>query len=220
MRKVLAISALLASTGLAGAADIPARVPVRTPAAAPVAVSYVDNWTGCHIGINGGYGWGSLVIDVGGADVSVNGFDGAVAGGQIGCLYQMNSFVIGIEGDGQWSDLNRVDAGVTYGMNWFATARGIVGFAVNNVLFYGTGGYAHLGFKAEQGALSESSNRGGWTAGGGVKRAFGNWAIGAEYLFIQSFNEDVFGTDVRAQAHIARAKLEYRFGGGPVVARY
>lgn len=239
MRKILTITALLATTSLAGAADIPARVPVRTPAVAPVAVSYAYNWSGCYIGVNGGYGFGSAVAEFGGVTSTENGFDGGLAGGQVGCNYQAGQFVFGLEVDGQWANLEKSltgflgVAGLTYTReaNWFVTARGRAGFAANNVLFYATGGYAHIGTKQTLsfGALSVSENdsRGGWTVGGGLEFGFGQWSLKGEYLYIRSFDRDtvfvgppaVTFTDY-VQAHVARVGLNYRFGGGPVVARY
>ena len=52
---------------------------------------------------------------------------------------------------------------------------------------------------------------------------FGAWSVKGEYLYLRSFDKDfVFGvtfTD-RVEAHIARLGFNYRFGGGPVTARY
>ena len=58
---------------------------------------------------------------------------------------------------------------------WVATARGRVGYAFNNLLFYGTGGYAAAGVgqgiydNAHNMLASTSSTRSGWTAGGGLR---------------------------------------------------
>ena len=59
------------------------------------------------------------------------------------------------------------------GVEWFGTVRGRLGYAVDRVLFYGTGGFAYgegrrvpVGFNGSSGGL-----RAGWTAGGGVEFA-------------------------------------------------
>jgi outer membrane immunogenic protein len=108
-----------------------------------------------------------------------------------------------------------------------ATLR--VGFAANNALFYATGGYAHIGTETSASFLdvtaTERDNRGGWTVGGGIELGFTpNWSLKAEYLYIRSFDEDItfFGVPIgwRLETHVARIGLNYRFGGGAVVARY
>ena len=56
MKKAFAgVSAYLAATMTAFAADLPARVPMP---AAPVAVPVVFDWTGCYLGVEGGGNWG------------------------------------------------------------------------------------------------------------------------------------------------------------------
>ena len=85
---------------------------------------------------------------------------GFVGGGQIGCNYQMNSFVLGVEADAQYTGMR---AAVTrsrsatpmavghhrsrqhldlFESNWLATFRGRAGFTTGPVLFYITGGAA------------------------------------------------------------------------------
>jgi outer membrane immunogenic protein len=114
-----------------------------------------------------------------------------------------------------------------------ATARGRFGYAVNNLLFYATGGYAAAGAEASvrdntTNALlaSATSTRSGWTAGGGLEWGFApNWSAKFEMLYMK-FNSVTFNT-VQAEGPrtvplddtIARAGINYRFGG-PVVARY
>jgi outer membrane immunogenic protein len=83
------------------------------------------------------------------------------------------------------------------------------------------------------GRATDSSTRVGWTAGAGVQyAAWGNWAIGAEYLHYDLGNINLTAVDTRFAApsptlfgkaeisgDIVRGTLTYRFGG-PVVARY
>jgi outer membrane immunogenic protein len=132
--------------------------------------------------------------------------------------------------------------------NWLGTVRGRLGFtAGSNWLIYGTGGLAYGEVKhslietlvaPNQGRFrtaSESRIGVGWTAGAGVEWGFGNWSVGAEYLYVDlgsstitqgaTTNLVVFPADTTSfsdTSHIVRAKLNYRFGfgAGPLVARY
>jgi outer membrane immunogenic protein len=85
--------------------------------------------------------------------------EGGFGGGQIGYNWQMTNWVFGLETDIQGADIGRTSTvnfpggggivpSVSIGrdhIDWFGTARGRVGVAVNNVLFYGTGGFAYGG---------------------------------------------------------------------------
>ena len=139
-------------------ADLPRKAPAIAPAA-PIALS----WTGFYVGVHAGYSWGrwdgDLTFDPGTGPIVV--FDpshrkidanGWLAGGQIEFNYQVNSFVFGLEADASWTNLkgsgsfNTIPGDVNWAienrLDWFGTVRGRVGFAVNNFLFYGTGGVA------------------------------------------------------------------------------
>ncbi len=85
-------------------------------------------------------------------------------GGQVGCDWQSRSLVFGVEGDVNWSGLNRSvftsfpaidplslpgltgfalrNETINQSVDWFATLRGRAGFAANTTLFYMTGGVA------------------------------------------------------------------------------
>ncbi len=219
--------ALLSGT-VVQAADLPQRVPA--PVRAPVVAAPLGyNWTGFYIGANGGYGWAALGFSDGNATADVGDLKGPFAGGQIGFNYQTGMFVFGIEVDGQWADIKQSESAIgltaTVAVDYFLTARGRVGIAADNFLFYGTGGYAHGGLKLSVTdgftTLSSSGNRGGWTAGGGAEVGFGNASVKLEYLYLQTFDEDL-GGGVTGNVHVHTVKLglNYRFGGGPVVARY
>ena len=107
-------------------------------------------------------------------------------------------FVFGVEVDGQWASIKESftvpPLTFTDKITYFFTARGRLGVAAQNILFYGTGGYAHVGAKSEVtngvATLSISGDRGGWTAGGGAEFGFGNASLKLEYLYIQTFDKD------------------------------
>ena len=147
----LTLSVAIMAFGLnaASAADMPLKA---RPAPPPPLIS----WTGCYVGIEAGGAWGrgSVVADTGAvAGTSVTGIhpSGGLAGGTFGCNYQTQNFVFGIENDISWSglsgsagDLSPFNTTFSHGVstNWLDTLRGRAGIAVNNALFYVTGGAA------------------------------------------------------------------------------
>jgi len=230
LRSLVMAAVLLGGVGVAQAADLPQRAPA--PAPAVVVAVPVYNWTGFYIGANGGYGWAGVSASSGGLTVDGGDLKGPFAGGQVGYNFQSGMFVFGVEFEGQWANIKESYGafGLTFTdkINYFFTARGRLGVAAQNFLFYGTGGYAHGGVKSEVTdgftTVSVSGDRGGWTAGGGVEAGFGNVSVKLEYLYMQTFDKDetVFGVPVTWNVHVHTVKLglNYRFGGGPVVARY
>jgi outer membrane immunogenic protein len=223
-RVVIATLASIGCTASAFAADLPAR---RAPPAPYIAVP-VFTWTGFYAGVNAGYGFsdnnrngvgtftatpGSLSGPLAGyTGVVTNGFgdrnnDGFVGGGQIGYNYQIGNWVIGLEADAQWADMNHDRRGsfVTLtppvagfvggrnadlgGIDWFGTVRGRVGYAWDRLLVYGTGGLAYGGADDHDdtfGFRGRSDDiRTGFTAGGGVEYAFTpNWTAKIEGLYV------------------------------------
>ncbi len=217
---VLALT-IIAPMGVASAADMA----VKAPPPPPMAPAPYFNWTGFYVGGNVGGGWANTDFSGTATDLGVtstfsgtNNYSGVLGGGQIGANYQFtNNWVIGIEADVDWASLSNTAsvctfaAGVTTGcasnnnkIDDFGTVRGRFGYAANNVLFYGTGGWAwantttsaalncagtgcpttSLAFTG--GATSASATPSGWTAGGGVEWAFTrNWTLRAEYLHLQ-----------------------------------
>ncbi len=83
---------------------------------APVIVEPGYNWTGFYVGLNGGYSWGRANTNISGVSPLAPLFpvaafapfgrnvDGGIAGGQIGYNWQIDPrWVLGLEGDAQWS---------------------------------------------------------------------------------------------------------------------
>ena len=155
---------LLATSAMA--ADLPR----KAPPVAPVQSVQPISWTGFYVGAHAGYSWGrsdgDLTFDPGGGPIEV--FDpanrtidahGWLAGGQIGFNYQLNSFVFGLEADASWTNLKGSGSfntapgdfnwAIESRLDWFGTVRGRAGVAVNNFLFYATGGVAFGQSKAD-----------------------------------------------------------------------
>jgi outer membrane immunogenic protein len=178
--KSLLLAVLSASTILCGAASA-ADMPVMAPA--DVTVAGYD-WSGAYIGIHGGYAWG----ETDGDDPVDGDLEGFVIGGQVGYNWMLgDSFLIGLEGDGSFSDQNVTDGG-EYDVDYLATIRGRLGFAFDRFLVYGTGGAAFAGAEF----TGDDIDFFGWAAGGGVEYAItDNISFGVEYLHYD-FGEEEF----------------------------
>jgi outer membrane immunogenic protein len=190
MKKALLTAVSLVALGMAPAfaADLPA----RTYTKAPVAVAAINNWSGFYLGAMGGY----AKEDAAFAPVS-----GGFAGGTIGYNWQTGPVVFGLEADAAWADLNStatIPGLVTASakVQDLGTVRGRVGYAFDQVLLYGTGGYAWADTKLSATVLglsaSESHVLNGWAAGAGVEVMFApKWSVKAEYLY-RSFGSQNF----------------------------
>src|SRR5688572_28790842 len=127
---------------------------------APAQAQVRNPWNGLYVGLNGGYGWQDLNGTFDGGDVATNlsGIDlnGAIVGGQLGYNYQSGQFLLGIEGDASTlangSD-NITGPGTpgaaTFGadMNYLASIRGRLGWAINDWLLYGSVGWGFSRFE-------------------------------------------------------------------------
>jgi len=183
MKKALLTAVSLVALGMAPAlaADLPARAYTK----APVAVAPIYSWTGFYLGAMGGYAE-----------------KGGLAGGTIGFNWQTGGLVLGVEADGAWSNAKpnltgAAVAGLTFDdrVNSMGTVRGRVGYAFDQVLVYGTGGYAWMDNKVTisgiGGTFSNSQVLNGWAAGAGVEVMIApKWSVKAEYLYRRFGNQD------------------------------
>jgi outer membrane immunogenic protein len=194
------------SAGSAADMGLPLKAP--PPAAAPF------SWTGCYAGLQFGGGAQTdgftqgtdFEIDSIGGN-GANGL-GVIAGGQIGCNYQISQLVVGIEGDGVWSSIQNTNnftfgTGVdTEGLqlrarnNWDADIALRVGAAFDRLLIYAKGGVAWGGFNFREtftccGAtptsevINGNDTLPGLLIGVGMEYAFFlNWTAKIEYNYI------------------------------------
>jgi outer membrane immunogenic protein len=163
----------------------------------------------------------------------MNGF-GWNGGALVGWNYQMDSFVMGIEGDwalGEHVAQNHEPAELTdLEFNNIATLRARLGWALDDTLIYATGGVAFVDskffspdFPAGSGFFAEDSAwLTGWVIGGGMEHAFSDRISGrleysymslpdAEYQLVNGVNTaDV--TQSFDGIHTIRAGLAYNFG--------
>jgi outer membrane immunogenic protein len=199
----VAALALLTIPMTASAADMRVKAPPPAPVPPPF------SWTGFYIGGNIGGAWAhrnetdtlfGLTFDDGNNNNGV-----FIGGGQVGLNYQVNNFVIGVEGDFDWASNNN-NTGVavviptvgtfqvTANNRWISTLAARFGVAYDRVLFYGKAGGGWVGADSftvtnlATGASitgSNSNTDSGWLVGGGLEWAFAdNWSARVEYDFL------------------------------------
>jgi outer membrane immunogenic protein len=214
---------------LAGVVIISASTAAMAADLAPVPVAY--DWSGFYLGLNAGAAWNNSNVDIDdgvGGVFSLDGDDTVFTGGaEAGYNWQMDSFVMGVETDFNYLGFDQEEDfgggnSLDIEADWFGTFRGRLGFAADNLLFYGTGGvaYGHGDVEActtADGCNSESNVNWGWTVGAGMQYAFDqSWILGAEYLYVDLGNPDVdCGAACSGDADVAfsvvRAKLDFKF---------
>lgn len=217
--KGVLVWAILVATPFANATAAPMLVKAPPPPAA-------FSWAGFYIGANAGGTWGNMAPGFADSDIGnyltfgagqttnlglVNSVGtmsfsngGAIVGGQIGYLWQLNAIVFGGEADLQYFNPKGLGAhvgaysdGVPFAFNestsgsWLATFRARIGVPVNHFLFYVTPGIAvaRLSFNSSfadaetspprvsaglASNLSSTQTRFGPAIGGGIEYAFNN----------------------------------------------
>lgn len=226
MRKILfggvALTALAAAFP-SFAADLP-------PYSAPppyYAPMPVFSWSGLYFGVNGGYGFGTFM---GGGTAPFGSADAGVFGATAGYNYQIDNFVLGIESDIDWtgfkSSKTYLPGPITESaqLDDLWTVRGRLGYAINNVLLYATGGYAggmirtHLTDPTLPGGTTFSSTtyNNGFAIGGGLEYAFNNVvSVKSEYLYTSLDRQSIFRgphlTTAALNESLVRAGLDIHF---------
>jgi outer membrane immunogenic protein len=199
--RFLAIGFLALASHAATAADL---MPYNQPM--PARGTF---WQGPYLGANLGYQWGSVTR-------SPNDPSGVTGGIQGGYNWQIGQFVFGGETDLQLSDADDRFAGWKFSNPWFGTLRARGGYAMNNILLYGTLGLAYGTLRMQDLAtgIDESRTSIGWAGGAGIEVALtSNWSAKAEYLYVdlnnRSFN--LTGTNHGIDSSVLRFGVNYRF---------
>jgi outer membrane immunogenic protein len=196
--------AVAMATASAQAADLP-RGQYR-PYAPPPAMA-VYSWMGPYLGANLGYQWGETTNN----PTEPSGIAGGL---QAGYNFQTGQFVFGGEADIQLSGAEDTFAPWKFSNPWFGTVRGRAGVALNNILFYATGGLAYGNLRGEVGGLTENRTGLGWTAGLGMEVGLTpNWSAKVEYLYVDLTDRSytVTGTDNGLESNLLRFGVNYRF---------
>jgi outer membrane immunogenic protein len=199
-------AALIAAcwTASAQAADLP------YGSRAPYTVNQPLNmysWAGPYLGGNIGWAWGSV-------DNNLTRPSGFVGGAQAGYNWQTGPWVFGVEGDIQATGASDTFAPWKFSNPWFGTLRGRAGYALNNILFYGTAGLAFGELSGQTFGFTETHTNAGWTAGLGAEFAFApNWSAKLEYLYVDLNDSNFLITGVQNgyRFGLLRAGVNYHF---------
>jgi outer membrane immunogenic protein len=165
------------------------------------------SWAGPYLGANLGYSFGDVSNNI----TKPAGFSGGVQGGY---NWQSGAFVFGAEGDLQFTTADDTFAPYKFSNPWFGTIRGRVGYAMNNVLLYGTGGLAFGELHGENLLRTESHTNPGWTVGAGAEFAFApKLSAKVEYLYVNlsSSNFAITSTSNSYNFGVIRAGINYHF---------
>ncbi len=167
------------------------------------------SWAGPYLGGNLGYDWGTVDNN----PTKPSGFEGGVQAGYN--WQQPGPWVFGVEGDIEATGAADTFAPWKFSNPWFGTLRGRAGYALNNVLFYGTGGLAFGELRGETFGLSETHTNAGWTLGVGAEVGLApNWSAKIEYLYVDLADSKfttITGISNGAQFGLVRAGVNYHF---------
>ncbi|MGV3490948.1 MAG: outer membrane protein [Devosia sp.] len=229
MKAALILGALAASAGAASAADlIVDPIQYTEPMMAPA-----FDWSGFYAGVHAGYGWGTQTDDQ--SDLFPGGtpapsptitifaadefdVDGFIGGVHAGFNAQMDQFVLGVEGDVDWTGIGGgMDATYPDGDGgealrslsldslWQASLRARAGLVVDErTLFYATGGIAFAQAEltvedisetpGDPSSSSDTAMHTGWTVGLGAEHAFTDTVLGRAELRYTDFGLQTYDT--------------------------
>ncbi|THD61926.1 MAG: porin family protein [Bradyrhizobium sp.] len=216
------------------AADLPTQQQVYV---SPPVVAPIYNWTGIYLGANAGYGFGKQdPLGLFSDDFSAFNYklSGGMIGGTLGAQIQSGHVVMGLEGDIDWTSMSGVGTGpvvkagflegsatIASKVSIIDTLRTRIGYAQDNLLFYGTVGVAltnntsaftqTVGFTCNTGVVactSKSDWHAGLAAGAGIEYGWTpNLSTKLEYLWVGA------GAANTLYENMVRVGVNYRFGG-------
>ena len=212
---------IAASVSFATASDLPSK---KTTPQAPVVSA---PWTGFYVGVNGGYSFQNNIRATDNADGSItklNGSSGYIVGGQIGYDHQIQSIVIGVSADLDYSSAKKtfhpagssVNYRATTSSDYVGSLRARFGYLLTpDLLGYLTVGGAmnHIKLKDTESG-SQSKGYYGYVVGAGLEyRVTKNISSFAEYRYYgyQEKNLSTFAAKSKPDNSEIRIGLNYRF---------
>jgi outer membrane immunogenic protein len=155
-------------------------------------------------------------IGVGFGEAGPNNTQGFMAGVQAGFNFTADKLVLGVEADVMLTGINAKSYTYTFTQKWLASGRLRLGYQLNSILLYGTGGIAGSTMNFSNFGLSESTNLGGWVAGAGAEMfVTQNISVRGEYLYyslgqaqFMTLSGPVLATTT---TNIVRAGVNYKF---------
>jgi outer membrane immunogenic protein len=210
----------------------------------------VYDWTGFYVGGFGGYAFGNQNLNNATGPAGFANFTsnwethGAFGGGEAGYNWQLGNVVFGIEADGAGSNIQgRNNFGLTdvngapmddfNKLKWVASVRARGGIAVDRLLLFFDGGWAfgdiaHTNTVAGGAVDQFTVHRSGLAAGGGIAYAITDNLIGkVEYRYydLGTYHRDTplntaIPYNVANTYSTVLLGLDFKFGGGTVVAKY
>jgi outer membrane immunogenic protein len=214
------------------------------PFKARPAVPTVYDWTGFYIGGFGGYAFGNHNLNnalgpAGFADFTANWEShGAFGGGEIGYNWQSGNLIFGIEADGagsgiQGNDNFAIGANDANKLKWVGSLRARGGIAVDRLLLFFDGGWAvgdiqHTNTNPGVGVDQFTAHRNGLAAGAGIAYAMTDNIIGKfeyRYYDLGTYRRDaptngVLPYNVANTYSTVLLGLDFKFGGGSLIAKY
>lgn len=162
-------------------------------------------WTGCHVGVQLGYAVDTTAMET--VQLFSTNPQGVTFGGNVGCDVQMQSFVLGVFGDIDWSSASAststsqfLGTSASLDMDYMWTIGGRFGYLVTpSTLLYGTIGYTQASMSDIKGqvlalpVVGQFGNANGLSLGGGIehKIANGPWSLKLEYRYTKLGDENV-----------------------------
>jgi outer membrane immunogenic protein len=238
MRRIVFSAVALASLSLpVCAADLPPQGPVA------LAPAPVYDWTGLYLGaqIGGEFGTGSYSVPLTGASHTISN-SGVFGGGFAGYSYQINSIVLGLQGEFNGSGVSgsvnpALGDTIKARQEWLASIDGRLGYGFNQFLVYAIGGVAFSELKHNyinrlDVDFGFSNTRTGFDVGGGVEYALTpNWTARLEYRYYDfgetsyaavqgPFGGTLYAHNLKQTDNSVRIGLAYKFGAPAVVAKY
>jgi outer membrane immunogenic protein len=217
MKLGLATAMLVSAPTISDAIDA-----VRGPAYGPAPPIFGYYWTGFYGGGHLGVGWS-------------DGASGFLGGGQAGFNYQINKWVLGVEGQFSGTSIkDNVNATFVFpgaiatahaetSLDWVSTLAPRFGYAFDRWLVYGKvgGAWAHASANLSANVISPgvgggiagtvTQNVSGWMLGIGTEYAlWNNWTAKMEYNMMDFGSDSPFSND---KFHVFKGGINYHIGG-------